>query len=149
MQISGRSLQFNIDSAISFQFRAGFTSTYYAGQRPEKQLKSHHEEELARSKNLGIEGEWREEVPLYEVVGPCSNESAASTRRAAPGTIALPARASEEATLVSAELLSRDHYAAEAYQELANRQTAYVHSYNQNGQRVFATTESSTIDLVI
>ncbi len=156
MQMSGRFFQFSVGSAVSFQFKAGFTSTYYARQQPENRLKSRHEEELARSKNRGIAARRNEEAPFYEVVGPYSNESAASTRRAAPTTIALPAQASEGIALVPAELPSTDRQIAKAYrkeagvhQKFADGETVYVHSYNQNGQRVFAMTEIPTIDMVI
>ncbi len=149
MQMSGRYFQFSVGSAVSFQFKAGFTSTYYDRQQTENRLKPGHEEEFARSKGRVIETRKNEEAPFYEVVGPYSNGSAASTRRAAPTTIALPAQASEEIALVSAELLSTNRQIAGVNQESADGEMVYVHSYNQNGQRVFAMTETPTIDMTI
>ncbi|MFC1716188.1 hypothetical protein ACFL6S_21125 [Candidatus Poribacteria bacterium] len=154
--MSGRSFQFSVGSAVSFQFQAGFTSTYYARQQPDNRLKPRPGAELARPSDHGLEATRSAEAPFYEVVGPYSNGAAASTPRAAPATIALPAQASEEIALVSAELPSTNRQIAEAYRreaethhKFADGETAYVHSYNQNGQRVFAMTEIPTIDMTI
>lgn len=152
----GKSFQFSIGSTISFQLRAGFTSTYYAKPEQDNQLGPQHREEASRQKKRAIVSRRVKETPFYEVVGPYSDGSATAPSKNVPATIALPVHASEEAKLVPAVIPPREHQIAlpnpaevEIHQKFSDGETAYVHSYNHSGQRVFAVAETSTIDLVI
>ena len=154
MPISGRSFQFSIGSTLSFQFRAGFASTYYARPQADDQLKSHHAQEVTRAKSHSVEAISNEDSDFYEVVGPYSDDSITYTHKGAPATIALPASTNNKP--VSAEILSRDgHFAgsygneSRNYQGFIGREKAYMHSYNHNGRGVYPVMEASTIDLVI
>ena len=151
----GKSFQFSIGSTVSFQLRAGFTSTYHAKPEQDNQLKPQHREESARQKKRAIVSRNVKETPFYEVVGPYSDGSATAPYKSVPATIALPTRATEEAKSIPALMPPSEHQialpnsvAVEVQQKFLDEEV-YVHSYNHSGQRVFAMAETSTIDLFI
>ncbi len=153
----GKSFQFSIGSTVSFQLRAGFTSTYHAKPEQDNQLETQHREGSARQQKRAAVSRSTKEAPFYEVVGPYSDDSATATHKSVPTTVALPTHAGEEAKSVPALMPPGEHQIAlpnrtglAVQQEFLNERPVYVHSYNHSGQRVFAMTETSTtVDLFI
>lgn len=151
----GKSFQFSIGSTVSFQLRAGFTSTYHAKPEQDNQLEPQHREESARQQKRAIMSRRVKETPFYEVVGPYSDGAATSPYKNALATIALPTHASAEAKSIPALIPPSEHQIAlpnsaevEVQQKFLDDEV-YVHSYNHSGRRVFAMAETSTIDLFI
>jgi len=158
MSLSGKIFQFNIGSAISFQFRAGFASISYDKSRSGNRQDPQQVEKLEESRKL-VEARQRGQSDFYEVVGSYANESSVPAQRVYPAMIALPERAVERAALMPTESSSGSSGAARAYRretearrELANRKSEYIEyiqGYNRHGQKVVGMLELPTIDFVI
>ena len=155
MPIAGRAIQFNIGSILSVQLKAGFIAARQNSQwKPEPQTELWQERAAGQLKKNGADAEQRGQWDFYEVVGPYADGASSIQQEAVAATItALPAHVDGKAVPISTEAPSSNYGTIKAYsasanmrQEPINGQNGYLHSYNQNGQRVFMTIETNTVD---
>ena len=153
MSISGKLFQLNIGSNISFQFRANFASLHNNRAQTGNQLDPHRAEELEESNRRVDKGKRNEKDRFYKVVGPDVDDL---EQKADSSTLMLPERANEKAALMPAEASSGDRSVAKSQrwsgrtqQSLPGGQTGHIHSYNRQGQTVFAALRTSAVNFVI
>ena len=156
MSISGKLFQLNIGSNISFQFRANFASLHNNRAQAGNQLDSRRAEELEESSRRVDKGKRSEKDRFYEVVGPYVNDPAALGQKSDSSGLMLPERANEKAALLPTEALFHDHsiarsqkWSGRTQQSLPGGQTGSIHSYNRQGQTVFADLRTSAVNFVI
>ena len=102
--------------------------------RVETRQEENHTVQLESS---SADTQWNDQPAFYEVVGPYV-DSAPTTRNTLPERAALPP--ADRQIAIPYNKADREH---------ANKGKYLIHSYNQNGQQVFAATERSTIDFFI
>lgn len=156
MSISGKLFQFNIGSNISFQFKANYASIHnnraQAGDHPNQR----RAEELDKSDRPADKAKWNKQDRFYEVIGPYVNGPAALAQKPNSAMFELPERTVEESALMPTEASSSDGHIASAHQwggrtqqNLSRGRSEYIHSYNKQGQTVFATSQTSVVDFFI
>lgn len=156
MSISGKLFQFNIGSNISFQLRANFASIHNNRAQAEDHLNQRRGEELEKSNRQADKAKWSKQDRFYEVIGPYVNGPAALAQKPTSAMFELPERIVEESALLPTEASSSDRHIARAHQwrgrtqqNLSGRRTEYIHSYNRDGQTVFATSQTSAVNFFI
>ena len=152
MPVAGRSIQFNIGSVLSLQLRTGFIAACHSHKSdPASQVERRQERASGELRWNGSAPEQRKESPFYEVVGPYADVVSSSQQETTVAVMSvLPVHVGGKATARA----SSSHYdtikayssAANMNQEPISGQIGYMHSYKQNGQRVFMTTEIPVID---
>jgi len=156
VSISGKLFQLNIGSNISFQFRANFASLHNDRAQAGNQLDSRRAERLEETSRRVDKGKRSEKGSLYEVVGPYVGDPAALGQKPDSSTLMLPERVNEKAALLPAEATSRDRsvarsqrWSGKTQQSLSGGQAVHIHSYNRQGQTVFADLRTSAVNFVI
>lgn len=145
MPISSNYVQLNIASSMSFQLRAGSATIFPdESQQSQRRLEPHQARKTDQLKRGNANTQWQDQAAYYEVVGPYADGAPASRSGASPATIsALSVGAVDKAAFPPP-----DRYINIPYRKNGD-ETELVYVYNQSGQRVFATTQSSTIDFFV
>lgn len=156
MSISGKLFQLNIGSHISFQLRADFASVHHNRTQLRNQLDPRQMEEFEESNRRVSKANKSEKDRFYEIVGPYTDDPSALGQRPDSSMLALPERTGEKAALSLTKALSGDrrvarinHWSGRTQQSLSDGQIEYIHSYNRQGQTVFADLRTSAVDFVI
>ena len=156
MSISGKLFQLNIGSNISFQFRANFASLHNNRAQAGNQLDPRRVERLEEASRRVDKGKRNEKDRFYEVVGPYVDDPAALGQNPASSALMLPERANEKASLLPAEAASGDRsvagtqrWSGRTQQSLSGGKAVHIHSYNRQGQTVFADLRTSAVNFVI
>lgn len=155
MPVVGRAIQFNIGSILSVQLRAGFVAAGHSSKyKPEPQVEPRQERAAGELRKNGADAKQRGQSDFYEVVGPYVDGAPPTQQGTVAATMtALPAHVDGKTALIPTEAPSSHYGTIKTYsasvdmrQKSVNGQNGYVHSYKHNGQRVFMTTKTATVD---
>lgn len=152
MPITGKLFQFNIDSPISFQFRAGFISMSRDHSQTLRRSGLHQDGDPGELREHKFKVGQKEDSASYEVIDSPTNWPQTDMQRSNLDMLSLPAHTVERTNPLSTHFLSDNSHSVKSYQksmEYSYRKAELIQSYNRNGERLLAMPKTPIIDLFI